>query len=203
MSKRQLINDFRRASEKKYFDTQFVSTPAVAPVDSTGLVVLLSDIAQGTGDVNRVGNQVCAHSMEIRYNVRKSGTTTGLRYLDVRLCFFSWQDDTVPTLGDIYQYSDVFNSPYTHDLKVKRKILWDTRIKMYLDNTDHVAYKNFNICEKYLDWRYKENGGYIINFQGNGINAVGHIYCLVYSSNTTFVDAGFINITTRINYTDA
>lgn len=202
MSKRKIINEVRRGEEKKYFDSSYVSSPTNAPLTSSGFIQILSDVPQGTSDTKRIGSSICMHSCEIRYTVHWNENTGTNPYYDFRMGFFIWNSDTTPTFADIYQYTDAMVSPYNHDQKVLRKIVYDCKHQVYLDNTTGNTWIPVHMGDKYIDWRFRKDGGYIINFEGTTTTGIGHLYCILYSSNSTGATAPTVTMLSRINYTD-
>lgn len=202
MSKRRVVNDVRRQAEKKYHDTTITISPIITPLTTLGVMTVLSLVQQGTADDRRIGNNICVHSLECRYTLRHNGTPASTPFIDFRMIYFIWNDDSIPTITTLMQTGAVFTSPYDHDLKIKRKILADVRHQMYLEDNPSQCWTPMHTGDKYLDWRSKKEGGYIINFQGTLTDAVGHIYCLLYSSNINETDSPVMTLQTRINYTD-
>ena len=89
-------------------------------------------MAQGSGQNNRIGDKVTGTSLEMKYELFLSGLATQNPLNTTRVILFIWKDDTTPTVADILEdptYPSL--SPFNHDKKVKRKILYDKVINQY------------------------------------------------------------------------
>lgn len=110
-----------RIAESKYWDTQS-STSA----DFSGLIVDLSVVPVGTGDLARIGDKISPTSLEVGFNVIGE-TFSGI----ARIVIFRWLDDSTPVPTDIFQalgggFATV--QPFTHDQRSKFNVLSDKRM---------------------------------------------------------------------------
>ncbi len=108
-------------SEPKYLDTGGVSVPASTSLDCYSL----SDTINGTSDINRIGDQIRLHSLELRLTANVIDSTNF-----VRVIVFQWfGDDTndSPTASQLLVSggSQPYNSPFQHDGYSKFHILYD------------------------------------------------------------------------------
>lgn len=102
----------------------------VADIPSSGYFVSLSDLPQGVGDGQRVGNSVMPTSLYYCFAINKADTTNLVRIIILR-----WNEDTTPsvpneildiTVGSIPQ---VMN-PYSSTVRDTYNILMDKTIKL-------------------------------------------------------------------------
>lgn len=140
LSKRQLravkstVNKtLNQRVEKKFHDSNnSASTPSYS-----GAITTINDVAAGTSDVQRVGDELRMRSLKLRYAITP-GDATNM----VRAIVFQWFDDTTPTLASILEITgDVLAplSPYKHDLQYsKPKMFHVLHDKLYtVDTTTH------------------------------------------------------------------
>lgn len=133
----RVLSIMRSTAEKKYHDTIIkkdgTDGSAQAYVTSESLPISVCDISQGYSDVERVGDKLTITSLEIRHVCFPNLDIKQWEPYTYRITVFIWRDDTVPGLNDIYQNANFTGTtislttiwPYTHDAKVKRKILYD------------------------------------------------------------------------------
>lgn len=114
----------RQTAEKKYYS--FSSN--TAPISDLGTLLRLTEVAQGTTDVTRIGDQLTIRSLQFNFSALVADSTNLLR-----LVIFQWfeQTGTIPTYPDMSQIlidtgsgRAVF-SPYSHDYRYDFKVLFD------------------------------------------------------------------------------
>lgn len=110
-----------RYAEPKYLDTGGVSVPVSTSLDCYSL----TDTINGTSDINRIGDQIKLHSLELRFTGNLADTTN-----IVRLIVFQWYGDDTndsPTASQLLVSggSQPYNSPFQHDGYSKFHILYD------------------------------------------------------------------------------
>jgi len=90
--------------EKKFFDATFAFSAGTAAgqfPSSDGWIEDLSDMTQGVGITQRVGDRIAPTSLEFRWLIftpNAAGLITGLFF---RMVIFIWTADGTPTIGDI------------------------------------------------------------------------------------------------------
>lgn len=109
--------------ELKYLDTPFSSastfTAGTTGWNTDGIVIpgaailsngWLSNLSQGVGQSQRIGGQVQAYKLSIRFSVVPNGLSTGYTQL-FRFCVFTdtESDGAYPLPSELYQYSGATN----------------------------------------------------------------------------------------------
>jgi len=93
---------FAQTLEKKFFDATFAFSAGTAAGNcSDGWIEDLSDMTQGVGITQRVGDRIAPTSLEFRWLIftpNAAGLITGLFF---RMVIFIWTADGTPTIGDI------------------------------------------------------------------------------------------------------
>jgi len=95
---------FAQTLEKKFFDATFAFSAGTAAgqfPSSDGWIEDLSDMTQGVGITQRVGDRIAPTSLEFRWLIftpNAAGLITGLFF---RMVIFIWTADGTPTIGDI------------------------------------------------------------------------------------------------------
>lgn len=131
VTRRYVRRAIDRVAEKKY--VQFTWTPtspgSVAGVGTIPVGTEITSVAAGTGDSNRIGDQIMARSVRIR-GIINSPLTVPDSYNFVRVVIFQWQrtPDTDPGQAGVFCFqSDTFSitAMYNHDRRYNYRILWD------------------------------------------------------------------------------
>lgn len=194
-------------AEKKFYDNvlNFDPTAGGPYLTNAGTFFNLTDLTQGSGQSQRIGDKCTGSSLEIRFDVRSPGAGTTDPYLIYRLIVFIWKDDTVPVVGDILEALGTTPplSPFNHDTKVKRKILYDGITTHFLDpttkNSENVPYFKRIILPLH---KLKKDLN-IVNFQGGTIIAVNHIYALMISDGPNVQNQTWdLKLSFRYNFID-
>jgi len=93
---------FAQTLEKKFFDATFAFSAGTAAgqfPSSDGWIEDLSDMTQGVGITQRVGDRIAPTSLEFRWLIftpNAAGLITGLFF---RMVIFIWTADGTPTIG--------------------------------------------------------------------------------------------------------
>jgi len=141
--------------EKKFFDATFAFSAGTAAgqfPSSDGWIEDLSDMTQGVGITQRVGDRIAPTSLEFRWLIftpNAAGLITGLFF---RMVIFIWTADGTPTIGDILTSGTTpfenLISPFTHNTKENRKILFDQTILLFDSFSSAVRTTNNNSTGK-------------------------------------------------------
>lgn len=123
---RNIITQF---AEKKFFD----NNDNYSLVTGSPITTKLTSIIQGSTVNQRIGDKILINSIEVNvsYTIVASVSTLAPQNFWTRLTLLIWKDDSSPTSTSVYQQTTVtgtdciHNSPLRHDLKIKRKILYD------------------------------------------------------------------------------
>jgi len=216
---RSLKNKILNMQEKKYFDSASTANP-----DNNGHIVSITDIPQGVTDITRVGDKLVVNSIELGYMLYKDpGTIVDSEWsfliMNVRIIVFVWYDDTNPTVGNILQMgrtgADAWQnvlSPFEHDKKVKRKILYD---KMHTvapgmvynpELVNYISQGRANVMKRiFIDLKSKNIAKRTINFEAGGTVGVNKIYVLILAENPSTVSGPVKTnsvLYTRVNFVD-
>jgi len=197
-------------SEGKYHDktdnANYISWHTAGPY-------ILSDVTQGAGDEERVGDKISISSLELKIQLYTTGHAS--YGLATRLIVFQWYDDSIPIITDvIYDDTKPLVSPYVHDTKVKRKILLDKQINNINDwacvvsgddqsisqNNNHMALRYF------IDFKKKGPKRTNVHFVSTSTVANGHLYFMVLGvslhNGNTYDAAACCQVYSRMNFTD-
>jgi len=147
---------FAQTLEKKFFDATFAFSAGTAAgqfPSSDGWIEDLSDMTQGVGITQRVGDRIAPTSLEFRWLIftpNAAGLITGLLFF--RMVIFIWTADGTPTIGDILTSGTTpfenLISPFTHNTKENRKILFDQTILLFDSFSSAVRTTNNNSTGK-------------------------------------------------------
>lgn len=160
-------------AEKKFFDTG--NNLTAAAMETLG-PVCLTEVTQGTTDFQRVGDKLTMNSLELRFAYFMTGLASGII---LRVILFQWFDDTMPAITDVIETAAPtyqLYSGFTHDLKLKRKILMDKLISP-ITNVVAGPQNTVKIYKKYFNLRRLRNR--VINFQGGTVTGINHIYMAI------------------------
>lgn len=177
----KLRQAIKSIAERKFYDNQIGQTSAGNNLNDAGFLYALSDMTQGAGQSQRIGDKCTGSSLEWRGVCFSPALVTTVPYITVRVIIFVWRDDTTPVLADIIE--DVTNptlSPLAHDTKIKRKVLFEKTWTQYLDPTNKTVTIPNQLVKAVIPLnKMKYN---IVNFQGGTTIAVNHIYFLSVSN---------------------
>lgn len=197
----------KSVAEQKYYDQTISGAPGANAINNIGLFALLSNVPQGAGKNNRIGDRICLSSIEITFNSYWPGLATAATATVLwvwRFIVFVWKDDTTPALGDILEDTNApTTSAFNHDAKVKRKILYDKVFNQtFLLSGGAFLTQNANISRKIVMpakmWRKYSN----IYFQSATNTAVNHIYFLAVSDFGTNNQTWSADWYTRVSFID-
>ena len=200
----------KSVAEQKYSDEVIHLTPGgLTPLTNAGQFWNMTDIAQGVTKNERIGDRICCSSCEITFNSYYPLAGAPDTLWIWRFIVFVWKDDTVPTLGEILE--DTTNptlSPFNHDTKVKRKILYDKVFNQTFANTTRategvaVSVQNANISRKIIIpskmWRRYSS----VYYQSISGGAVNNVYWLAVSEEGTAANTWNMDVYSRINFVD-
>lgn len=193
---RQIITkEMEEEVEKKCYDTAWNGQPA----SLTPYLNDISDMGQGTGYDNRIGNTITVQSIQYRF-VATIGDATNF----MRLVLFQWKSDAqiAPTWDAIMQFQTAgvpigikdCLSPYlvSNGVSTEFKIIKDIRFLLDTDNPQQ-------IIEGYIDKNFIKNVHYSDSSSFFGTN---HLFMMLVS------DSGAVSHPTldgfiRLRYTDA
>lgn len=187
-TKKYVKEQIVKHQELKYYDETLSDF-----IDYNGAVYCLTDMAQGLGDSQRVGDKISIKSMLIRGTLAEAD----LRNI-IRIIIFQWypvDSASAPVPAQILQAIGTWGivSPYIHDTRNQFGILVD---KMYNLNTSSTPYRPFEIR---VPLKYAKKS---VNFNAAGLFGSNHICALVItdSSASTHPTVSFY---TRVYYTDS
>lgn len=206
----------RAMAEKKIFDFNGAWDTAGSAITNTGLIQVITNMGQGVGVNNRIGDKATISSIEMSVNVY-CPYINGLTQIPdtlwtTKISLVLWRDDTTPVLGDIYdlpagplQYTPPCWS-WNYDKKVKRKILFDKVLCLgtQQNNTPQfMAIQTANTCFKVIipmAKKYKSLA--TINFQSNTLTAVNHVYLVIATSASTPGNSWYHHVHCRTTFVD-
>jgi len=180
-----------KAKEKKFYDQSALG--AGAAISTTPTIVNISQIPQGAGDSERIGDSVTITSLEHRL------TCVWATNSMLRVIVFQWKADntTPPTVTAVLQTNgggtNWFVAPYNHDNASQFRIIDD----FHLEGTAAgfpvgVSYR------RYFGKRYSKD----LRFLAAGTNGYNQIYYLMVSNQAGGTAPSVVD-RTRVNYTDS
>lgn len=201
----KLRQAIKSVAEKKWYDNVVNLSAAGNLLSNVGFMFSLTDMPQGSGQSNRVGDKATGSSLEIRLTLTSPTAGTTVANIVFRLIIFVWKDDTVPTLADILEGIGATppDSPFNHDYAIKRKVLYDSCTAHYIDPVTKSCQNPIRFKKIILPLNKLKRGLNIVNFQAGTTIAVNHIYALMVSdtpntaNQTWTLEASF-----RYNYID-
>lgn len=186
-----------KESETKFFDT----TPFNGSgIDTTGSFAILSGVAQGIQDSQRIGDKLTLRACRIAYTM-----VPGDPYNVVRIVVFQWYPNTVltiPTASLIVEALGInYMAPIRHDhVNNQFKVLYDKRFTMVLPAAAGIgadsSVRTGNIIVP-MKWVRKS-----VDFTSASTNAANHLYVYVVSDSAIAANPS-ITLTSRIWYDDS
>jgi len=189
------------SAEKKFIAQTIVNTAALPsgtlgklnydPVGGVGLP------PQGTGDHDRVGDEILWDSLEMRLYPDLDTSATQNHYS--RFIFFQWHqiDTTIPQIADILLLDSSgapdYNSTYNEDTRPNYTILYD---RTFCHN---VSGNSIYFIRKFIDIKRKR-----VRFQtGSGANNSSNcIYYIIIGSGNSSTETAYIFSECKLKYTD-
>lgn len=211
-------------AERKYHDVK--SLYNIIPAGPDNLLWSLTEVPLGSNDTSRVGDQIMLNSIEVTMKLTyglqflepfSSVTATNQCKTEVRVIIFQWKDDALPVKANIVQQTtstmDSIMGPLDHDLKVKRKLLFD---KVYSLDRDVIPISTTNVVSQphsnsmkiikiFMDFKKKSMSRRRVYYQGGSLEGVNKVYALVIGnilSNAITNSNLYVESWSRINYTD-
>lgn len=202
----------RRSAEHKYNDEIIIysSASATFPFDTVGALTSLTATTQAVGDAaSRIGDSVSGTSLEYRIMVYAPDVPAQSSGFFFRTTIFIYRDNDglhVPTINDIYQINTaVVNliSPFDHDRKIARKILYDKTVMLFDHDNTRMSENNY-VCTEVINLASLKRDLKDIRYVGSAPTGTNNIYLLVTTNinNAAQAAAWVMNIYTRYNYVD-
>lgn len=162
----------QNASETKLFTPALVQTT----IGTTPLVDELTDIAQGDGEGERVGNKVTARFVKIMGDVNLNPLST---YSIVRICVIQWFPSSVPTAALLFETGARADlALWNKDQAEHFRVLYDRRISL----TDVGNNRAVTFAIKAFPKKYNK----VISYDGDALTTGGsHIYFVACGSDDT------------------
>lgn len=145
-------------------------------------IVLLSTLSQGTTDQSRVGDRVKCVGIECKGALFSVSTANVIS----RIICFQWDDNTTPTLTDIFDVTsataNTVNAQYNFDNKQRMKVLYDKRF-ITLGTSGAGGNKLVELMSFKIP--YKKIGKHTVSYQGTSSTAMNNNFYMVAFSNVT------------------
>lgn len=173
---------------------RYDQSPNGATVPSTGTLVQLNQIAQGTGDSQRVGNRVYLRYLRFAAAIVQNPTT----YTSGTVRFLIFVDTegnpaNPPTLANVLEFDTAGNglvSPIDSDYTQRYTVLMDKRISVSATGPEELTFKKFRKLNVISSWSGSSATAYdkhsIWLLMVSGVPADGP--SVIYSSRIAFVD---------------
>lgn len=205
IGKFKLRQAIKSVAERKWYDnTLFLSNALPNQLDINGFFFSLTDMPQGSGQQQRIGDKCTGSSIEVRMVLSSPALVTTAVYLIMRTIIFVWKDDTAPGLADILEPGawNPVNAPLNHDTKIKRKILYDACSAHYLETVTKNSMSPLKYKKIVLPLNKLRNLN-IINFQAGTTVGVNHIYILHLADTPAVANQTWtLNASYRYNFID-
>lgn len=176
-------------AEEKFFDNNYDHDPIIPGnyLTCAGNIFVMSNITQGTGLSQRIGNQVCIKTLEVVWRLNYPYYLTSQVATNLRMIIFIWKNDTLPAVANVIvqnppaPWPRITNYQGLYDWfnKDRVEILYDELLYGY---TATGADDFITTAARPLDQKYKFIDGInnIIYFDRNLVlRAVNHIYMIV------------------------
>lgn len=135
--------------------------PTNASVDNTsGQIISLNHMAQGTTAKSRNGNSIRARGLALRYIVEKS-SAAGVTGIRVMLILDKSPNSTKATLTEIFENTNVLGQVPADETKYRFKVLFDETHMLdneHIQGTFRSVYRSMNHVVKYDGADATENG---------------------------------------------
>jgi hypothetical protein len=170
--------------ERKYFDTVVPPTAAT----TTGLVLSLDAVLAGTGETQRIGDQITVQSLLLRLAVSTGTAGTGF----LRVIMFRWKpggNTLSPITSNLLQTSS-FLSPINVD--------YGEQIKVIMDKTYALATGSSQLqIDKF--WRRKR---YVANYSNSNPTSTNSNATFIFFITDTATGAPTYSFYSRLRFTD-
>lgn len=199
--KKANVNKAVQLYMKEHQEIKFYDIDLNSAADSTsGTLIQLNDVPQGSSSVTRDGDSLYARSLTCRFWARQTtaGAPNYIRYLIVR-----WNNNSTPTASQILQATGTDSciiSPKNHLNRQEYSILWDSGA-IQLQQSDLSAagdYTNQNIDYRSLLLVFPLNFKCI--FSSGSINGTNRLYFLRFSDGANI---GTHRMYTRFTFYDS
>lgn len=180
--------------EKKWFNVNQGSPNGMGVSTITGDIYPLDQVAQGTGDNNRIGDTISLQSIQMRLDLART-TADGV----LRVILFRWMQRATPTVANILeaplfatqQYQQPINKNYGKSIKVLFDKTYTLATGQTQLQTDKIYRKAKYQTEFDSGTAESMNGTYLL-FIGSPINV----------ASPTAAQFPVYSFTSRITYTD-
>jgi len=187
--KRAVSRIVKNQAERKYF----LAAISSAGVSSVGTTTSISNVVQGDGDNERIGNVISPVQLNLNYSISASDTTNA-----IRVAIFKWKDSNAfvaPNANDFFKpgpsASVDYLSHYNEEQRDQFVVVYDKTFQLVLNqaNTKKIVNLKLPLSGKI---RYYSNA--VITGTGN--------YFLYYISDSLAVTHPTIEWAAELVYTD-
>lgn len=197
---RKVVKDvLKKKVELKYNDqTTYAAAAGTALTDAPGVFGNLIQVARGTADTERIGDQITLKSLKIWLRIWQPDPGAGATDENfARFVVFQWHSPTVPTAADIFQYpaTVAYLSPFKVDSNRMYTILYEKTFRTV--STGSTATQVLNLNLRYIRKTLKFDGA--VNTQPYGDQIYFTIFCNTPIANVTPPKYALM---ARIFYTD-
>lgn len=183
-------------TEAKYLDTSFTGNAYQVTVTPL-LQCLTNNMAQGTGENERIGNSILAQDIYFRAQVSWLPSST-IQIGTSRFILFCWKDNAgqnAPSVTKILESADI-NSPINKDYSDQFVILKDKIFAHNAQTATVCLQSQFNLkVYKKLNFHMRWTGASTGNTQN-------HIYVLFIGGGGSSANASSLTCHSRLNFTD-
>lgn len=185
--------------EKKWFNTQLLPTS----VPDTGIIQSLTDLTQGVGDSQRIGDTVTIHSNLNRLSIERGSVDAFLRVI-----MFRWQDQLVtttppniPTVDQILENNPDLVTPPSYQSPLNKN--YGKSFKVMFDKTYTIAagQSQLQVDKIYRSNRYQVEFTDLLIGQGT-VTTTNGTFLLYISNQSVEANQPLFSFIHRITYTD-
>lgn len=174
-------------SEYKYIDSGTVNLT----FNNTGTVSYLTDVAQGLGDEDRIGNTILLKDIYFRYEIAMNATASATTIRVILFCDKE-TDGVSPTVGQVLETVN-YLAPLNQDSSKRFVVLKDITMSMSIYNNRIKAGKFYKILN--IHTRYDGTGATVADARQN------QFFLLTISNEVSAVPT--INYNCRIKFYDS
>jgi len=176
-------------AERKHF----LAAVSAAGISSVGTTTSISNITQGDGDAERIGNVVSPTRLKLNYSISASDTTNA-----IRVCVFKWKDTNAflnPNSNDFFKpgpsNSVDYLSHYNEEQRDQFQVVYDKTFQLVL---------NTNTTKKIVNVDLPLSGK--IRYYSNAVVTGTGNYFMYYISDSLAVSHPTIEWAAEIVFTD-
>ncbi len=172
----------------------FVITDNAHSITNTATIFSLTDVTQGSTDIQRIGDKLNATTLDLRYSFQSAAS--GNTVQRARVLVFQWNNDTAPTQADMILVTSGLETkaPYNTDRAAMYKIMYDKTVTMGEPATGWQL--STGLFRRKLKIPNKN-----MSFQAGSTTGQYKIWFLAITESSSF--SPVLDLVTRLNFSDS